>query len=59
MSLPFFTRKADAQKFWGGSKNKLVKVYVSANRGFLQAPKSGYYWVTAEMKKGLNLPSSK
>lgn len=54
MSLPFFTRKTDAQSFWGKSE-KLVKVYVPASRGFLRAPKSGYYWVTADMEKGLKL----
>lgn len=57
MSLPFFKTKKDAQRLWG-KKEKLVRVYVPESRGFLQAPKSGYYWVTQGMKTGLKLKKS-
>jgi len=58
MSLPFVKTKRDAQHLWG-SKVKLVRVYVPASRGFIQASKSGYYWITQEMKARLGLRKSK
>jgi len=43
MSIPFFKTKKQAQDFWGKDR-KMVKVFVPKERGFLQAPKTGYYW---------------
>lgn len=58
MSLPFFRTKAQAQRFWG-RKEPLKRVYVPASRGFLQAPTSGYYWVSKVQAAKLRLGASK
>lgn len=58
MSTPFFKRKKDAEGLWGKKREgvkKLVKVYVPASRGFLQAPKSGYYWLPLDYARKLDL----
>ena len=61
MSLRFFKRKSDASDFWGGRGKAplLVKVWVPAVRGFLQAGADGFYWVTKEMAKKLKFKTTK
>lgn len=58
MSMPFHKTKAGARRLWG-PKEPLVKVWVPASRGFLQARKSGYYWVSRDQARSLKLKVSK
>ena len=44
MSYPFRKTKKAAENLWG-NKEKLAKAYVLKTRGFIQARKSGYYWL--------------
>ena len=57
MSLPFFKSKRDAESFW--NTKSVVKVWVPSSRGFIQVPKSGFFWVPKEMKRGLKFRSNK
>lgn len=58
MSLTFFKTRKDAQDFWGVG-TILRRVYVPSQRGFIQARKSGYYYVTDTMMHGLKLRGAK
>jgi len=58
MSTPFFKTKKDAYRLWGNTGD-LVKVYVPASRGFLQAPVSGNYWIPSDYARGLKLRRAK
>lgn len=62
MSVPFFTRKDYARSYYGKlilEKDPLVKAYVPASRGFLQASKSGFYYMTKSQAKKLKLTQIK
>lgn len=54
MSIPFFKTKKEAQELWG-PKRKVVKVFVPKERGFLQAPRTGKYWIWIKYAKKLHL----
>lgn len=68
MSVPFFTKKKDAEDFWKqvaktysmpAKDSKVVKVYIPASRGFLQAPKSGNYYTCAKYARILKFKKAR